>query len=51
MAKQDDIKKFTADLAASLKKEGKGVMPYPGDRPKLLITDGDNGFIVSVRPM
>lgn len=49
--KAEDMKKFTDGLAATLKKDGKGVMPYPGDRPKLLVTDGDNGFIVSVRPM
>lgn len=49
--KAEDIEKFTAALAADLKKAGKQVMPYPGNRPKLLVTDGDNGFIVSVRPM
>lgn len=49
--KAEDIKAFTDNLTKLLKEDKKSVMPYPGNRPKLLVTDGDNGYIVSVRPM
>lgn len=51
MPKQEEIQKFTAELTKKLKEGGMTVIPYPGGRPKLLVTDADNGYIVSVRPM
>lgn len=49
--KAEEITKFTADLTKSLKAAGFQVMPYPGGRPKLLVTNEEIGVIVSVRPM
>lgn len=49
--KAEEIKAFTAEATKLLKAAGYQVMPYPGDRPKLLVTNDKIGVIVSVRPM